>query len=141
MTSIEVGTDSIERTTSRFESPWSFVALSVLVVALGCLLWFLIDRAYPKLSDQADFGNLFGGINTLFAALAFAALTFTLILQQRALQLQRKDLHDQQQELLGQNARIERQAFEALLLQLLGFHHQLVKDIHVRVSAVDYFGR
>jgi hypothetical protein len=117
---------------SRFESLWVFVGLVVAVVVAGCLLWAWIVIAYPKLSDRAEFGNLFGGINTLFAALAFAALTYTLLLQQRALGLQRAQILDQQRELNEQNARLRRQAFESMLVQLLGFHHEIAKGIRVR---------
>ncbi len=127
--------------TSRFESLWVFVALLAAVIAVGCTLWLWIIVSYDKLPDRAAFGELFGGINTLFAGLAFAALTYTLILQQRALSLQRAQLFDQQKELTQQNDRQSRQAFESMLVQLLGFHHELVKDVRVSTRQLTFQGR
>lgn len=126
---------------ARIESAWVFVGLVVLVVVIGCLLWWRIVVAYPSLPDRADFGNLFGGINTLFAALAFAALTYTLILQQRALALQRGQLSEQQRDLDAQSARLDRQSFESMLVQLLGFHHAITRDVEVRIGAANFHGR
>lgn len=116
---------------SRLESPSAFAIIVTAVLALGLVLWRWIVLVYPKLEDRASFGNLFGGINTLFAGLAFAALIFTLILQQRALGLQRSELAEQRKELLDQNRRIEMQAFEEMLVQLLRFHHDITKDVSV----------
>jgi hypothetical protein len=115
---------------SRLESPWAFGVIAASVLAIGGALWWAIVAYYPELSDRASFGNLFGGINTLFAALAFAALTFTLILQQRALDLQRSQLADQQLEVAEQNRRLGVQAFESVLFHLLSFHHDIAKEVH-----------
>src|SRR5689334_4731311 len=114
---------------SRLESPWFLAIIAVGVVSIGLALWWAIVRYYADLQDRAAFGNLFGGINTLFAALAFAALTYTVILQQRALSLQRSQLADQQHELVEQNRRLALQAFEGVFFQLLGFHHDIAKDV------------
>lgn len=126
---------------SRVESRWTFLGVCTIVVAVEGALWAAIVRTYPKLSERAEFGNLFGGINTLFAGLAFAALVVTLLLQQRALRLQRADLEAQRVEAARQNARQERQAFEAMLVQLIGFHHTIAKEMHVRMGGQDVDGQ
>src|SRR6185437_4099136 len=125
---------------SKIESPWFFAVLAFTVVTLGLVLWYAITKAYPKLDDRASFGNLFGGINTLFAGLAFAALVYTLVLQQRALSLQRADLEDQRKDLAEQNRRSEQQRFESMLVNLLGFHHDIARDVVIRVGQATFTG-
>jgi hypothetical protein len=115
--------------------------LGGLVVGLEIGLWVAIVHYYPSLIDRANFGNMFGGINTLFAGLGFAGLIGTLILQQRALALQSRSLIEQSEEIQRQNRRQERQAFESMLVQLLGFHHEIAKEMHLRLGAATFEGR
>jgi ABC-type multidrug transport system fused ATPase/permease subunit len=126
---------------SRFEAPTMLVLLVAIVVILQGALWAAIVHAYPKLSDRAEFGELFGGINTLFAGLAFAALVVTLVLQRRALGLQQTELEDQRREISEQNLRQEKQAFETMLVQMLSFHHEIAKETRVRIGPHDFEGR
>jgi hypothetical protein len=126
---------------SRLKVPAMFVLFVVIVIILQGVLWAAIVQAYPKLSDRAEFGELFGGINTLFAGLAFAALVFTLVLQRRALSIQQTELEDQRREISEQNSRQETQAFETMLFQMLGFHHEIAKEIRVRIGPQDFAGR
>ncbi|SRR5579883_1271029 len=126
---------------SGFESPRTFGFIALGAVVVGCALWGWIVWAYPTLNERAQFGNLFGGINTLFAALAFAALTVTLLLQQRALELQRSQLAEQHREVEEQNRRIALQAFESMLFQLLSLHHDIASGVHIKRSQKDMNGR
>lgn len=126
---------------SRFISLRGFIFLSAGVVALGLLLWWLTVRAYPSLQDRASFGSIFGGTNALYAALAFAALTFTLLLQQHALSLQREQLGEQREELARKEANARQQAFETMLVQLIGFHYEISKALALPERAGHLEGR
>jgi Putative phage abortive infection protein len=119
---------------SRFQSLKVFLLLVFVVVAIQIALWFALDYAYHDLRKQADFGQMFGGINTLFAGLAFAALVVTLMLQQQSFRQQRD-------ELASQAERIRQQAFETMLVQLLGFHHAIARESHLRVLGGEVSGR
>lgn len=118
---------------SWLESIPGLALIAAGVVALGWLLWLGIEHMYPNdLDKQAQFGTALGGINTFFGALAFAALTVTLLLQRRALEIQRAQMTSQQEELTEQNERLRTQAFESMLFQLLGLHHEIARDVKYR---------
>ena len=107
--------------------------IGTTVIVLGWLLWLGTEHMYPNnLEKQAQFGTALGGINTFFGALAFAALTVTLLLQRRALAIQQAQMISQQEELAEQNERLRTQAFESMLFQLLGLHHEIARDVKYR---------
>lgn len=62
------------------------VLVSIWIV-YGVVVW----HAY-KGDDRGLFGDMFGGLNALFSALAFAALIYTADLQRKELECQRKEL-------------------------------------------------
>lgn len=70
-----------------------------------CLIWlgniwlniYFFDNAHND--DAAWFGDSFGGINTLFAGLAFAGIIYTILLQRNELRLQREELTATRKEL------------------------------------------
>ena len=83
----------------------------LLVVAIGIGIFAIILYAwsdwgrfplkqYPGALDKAgQFGDSFGYVNSLFSALALAALIVTVLLQSRELRLQREELRLQRQEM------------------------------------------
>jgi len=82
---------------------------------------------------RGQLGDLFGGVNALFTALAFAGLIFTAVLQRHELELQREELAATRNELAGQreqlalqNQTFRLQSFESTFFQLLTLHHQIV---------------
>lgn len=112
------------------------------ITALGVALWTAIVLYYPDLEDRAAFGNLFGGINALFAAWGFAAIAYTLHLQQRALEHQRQAAVDQQNQLAEQERRIAQQTFEATFFRLMQLHgdilaRTIIKSGHTALQAFD----
>jgi hypothetical protein len=119
-----------------------------LVVAMWILyagaLWFGVDEP----DDRGLFGDMFGGINALFSALAFAALIFTVLLQRRELSLQRLELSETRKEIKGQREQMELQnktlriqAFEGTFFHLLNLHHSLVAAITMTAGGDVYAGR
>ena len=57
------------------------IKLILLVVLLWGLSAVLIIAFLSNWSDRGTFGDLFGAVNALFSALAFAVLIYTIILQ------------------------------------------------------------
>lgn len=106
-----------------------WLLLLMLIVFLAWLMWWLVlwylpAKNLPDLSQHSNFGEMFGGINALFSALAFAGLIYTIILQRKELTLQRLELQLTRKEL-------ERQA-NALAAQNRGStHERLYSENHV----------
>lgn len=74
----------------------------ISVLSVGLLFggyFFSVSFFLPDLAARAQFGDMFGGLNALFSGLAFACLTYTLVLQREELSLQRKELSLTRQEL------------------------------------------
>lgn len=97
--------------------------LFAAVIAFGGVIWCVLAYEYPKLEARYQAGSVLGAIGSLFGGLAFAALVYTLFLQKQVL------------ERLGQ------QAFETMLVQLIGFHHEIIGEIHARSGVTDVGGR
>lgn len=124
---------------------------TLAVVLGGCfaawLLWFLFFATWilrrvfysePSLERLAQLGDVFGGINALFTAFAFAAVWWTghmqraelrlqhleLSAQSSALEVQAAALQDQRAELLETRAVLRRQTFEAVLFRQLDIVRQ-----------------
>jgi hypothetical protein len=98
------------------------VVFMVWIGWLGLLL-FIPHERLPDLTRHSQFGEMFGGINALFSALAFAGLIYTILLQRQELALQRRELILTREELT-------RQA-DALSAQNRGsMHERLYKENH-----------
>lgn len=65
----------------------SFVFLVIGVQLLGAILQILLLKTWET---RSSFGEMFGGINTLFSGLAFAGVIYTILLQRHELELQRE---------------------------------------------------
>lgn len=98
-------------------------ALVALLLAVATGIWVALAFAYPDLQSRYLAGSVLGAIGSFFGVLAFAALVYTIVLQKKVL------------ERLGQ------QAFETMLIQLIGFHHEIIGEIHYRRSNVIFKGR
>lgn len=119
-------------------SYWLLGILGVGVIALYAGYWFAVYREINDMSARGQFGDMFGGINALFTALAFAGLIFTAALQRRELELQRlelqatrRELANQSKQLTVQNEVATRQLFENTFFQLVRLHHQIVEAIRL----------
>lgn len=60
--------------------------------------------------QRGAFGDMFGGLNTLFSGLAFAFLIYTVFLQGKQLEMQREELRLQRKELEDTRAELARSA-------------------------------
>ncbi len=71
---------------------WVFAGLIVLICCLWLLYWQLTERWIDCQEQRGLFGDSFGGLNALFAGLAFAGVIVALFMQRKELKLQREEL-------------------------------------------------
>ncbi len=60
-------------------------------------------------SDRGTFGDMFGGINSLFSGLAFCGIIISIIMQSEELKLQREEIRQNREELKGSRHALEQQ--------------------------------
>lgn len=78
---------------------WMIIA-SIFIVCGGLFIYSrVLINWYGRPADGASLGDSYGLANALFSALAFALLIVTAILQRRELELQRKQLKNNNKEL------------------------------------------
>jgi Na+/melibiose symporter-like transporter len=99
-----------------------FIGIGVLVLLIWIvtlLLAMLLDR-----EKAGQLGDSFGGVTSLFSALAFAGLIYTIFLQKRELESQREELRLQREEMAGSReqlasqARLQEKALKLALAQM-----------------------
>jgi hypothetical protein len=99
---------------TKSEPFWPFVATAVAVAAVVAGYAVTLFEVLPDWTQRGQFGDMFGGLNTAFSGLAFAALAYTLNLQRKELALQRQELAETRAELAKQAQAQEQQAKTAL---------------------------
>jgi len=105
--------------------------LTSLIVIVG-IFWGLCWLAFGWLfSDYKGTGDAFSSINSIFSALAFAVIIYTISLQKKELSLQRKELADTRREFELQHQTLRKQRFENTFFNLLNLHHSIVEKISI----------
>ena len=86
----------------------------------------LVGTKTEQLGAAGQFGDMFGSLNALFTALAFAAVFWSATMQRREMEMQRTELKlqrealvDQRKEMEQQRAVFSQQAFESTFFQPL----------------------
>ena len=74
---------------------WAALAAVLFVGGVQATAFLVVRKFLSDWSHRGQFGDIFGVTNSLFSGLAFAALLYTILLQQRQIDLQREDLTDQ----------------------------------------------
>lgn len=94
---------------------------------------FLIAVTWPiegfTIANAGVFGDSFGILTSLFSAMAFGGVAFTLALQRDALQIQKKELEEQKADLAINRKEIYKQGFESTFFQMIKLHNQILSDI------------
>lgn len=106
----------------------SWVAWGVLVLCAATMqapAWIQDRLGGEGLTSAGQFGDLFGGINALATALAFAMVWWTGHMQRIDLQLQRHELRLQRRELSETRAVFRLQIFESTFFQQIALFRQL----------------
>ena len=84
-----------------FKNYLGLASLLLLVVLAWRGLWYGFENWWGpcNIAERGTFGDSFGSINSLFSALAFAGIIYTIILQHNELKLQRQELEQTRNEL------------------------------------------
>jgi hypothetical protein len=90
-----------------------FVCIIIIWGVFGIFPFFIFD----KWADRGTFGDMFGAINSLFSALAFGGVIYTIYLQKTELGLQRLELIETRKE-LSRSAEAQEKSEKALNKQL-----------------------
>lgn len=106
--------------------------LIIIVGAAWVLCWIALGWGF---GDFDGSGDVFSAINSLFSALAFAVIIYTISLQKKELALQRKELADTRKEFEVQNQTLRKQRFESTFFNLLSLHHSIIEKISVPAGA------
>jgi hypothetical protein len=121
------------------------LTLLIVGVVAAWLFTFLAVYASPleDWAQRGQFGDLFGSLNSLFSGLAFAALFFTLRLQQQQLEkqeqqldLQRKELGLQREEMIASRTELAKQAVAQKHLSRATVAQIRVAAINAQIEAV-----
>lgn len=80
----------------------AIVAVSLMLGAIETAYQRNLASKLPELEQQAQFGDSFGGLNTLFSGCAFIGIIVTLVLQLEELKLQRTSLRLQEESVIRQ---------------------------------------
>jgi hypothetical protein len=123
--------------------PFLWLAAAIVFV------WMLAGLfAYLVLTTQGKFGDTYSAISALFSGLAFAGLTYAVLLQREELKLQREELASTREELRGQkeqaitqNATLVQQTFDNTFFQLLRLHNEIVGAMNIKKHGTTYQSR
>lgn len=89
----------------------------LIILSLWLILSMTVYFIQPDLISRAQFGDMFGSVNSLFSGLAFGGLIYTIYLQRKELTLQRKELVLTRNELM-RSAKAQEESEKAMTAQL-----------------------
>lgn len=113
--------------------------LTSLIVIVG-IFWGVCWLSFGWIFNDYDgTGDVFSSINSIFSALAFAVIIYTISLQKKELALQRKELADTRKEFEIQNQTLRKQRFESTFFNLLNLHHSIVDKISIIDNAREVY--
>lgn len=75
------------------------IILGIIIIVIWILSFFAVFFSLNNWTDRSSFGDLFGGINSLFSGFALAGIIYTIFLQRNELKLQRLELIQTRKEL------------------------------------------
>lgn len=110
--------------------------LILLVITIWGLSAILIIFFLSEWTERGTFGDLFGAVNALFSALAFAALIYTIVLQREEIKQNREEIVLNRKE-LEKNSKLQRKAHEVLIRQVDQTH--LSAKMNAMRTLVDYY--
>lgn len=73
-------------------SLWRLTLILLAVTVVQVVAGYVIYVQFDNWNNRADFGEMFGIVNTLFSGWAFAGVIYAIFLQRRELELQRNEL-------------------------------------------------
>lgn len=134
-----------------------YFGIALLSSIILCFLLMLLSHMYAYIfysGNAHELGDSFGSVNAIISTLAFLGVFLALIMQQKQIELQRKELALQRRELKNntkelslqrkefeeQNRNIRLQRFENTFFQMLTLHHEIVAGLKVRVEMYETKG-
>lgn len=128
-----------------------YFGIALLSSIILCFVLMLLSHLYAKIFFEGkanELGDSFGSVNAVISSLAFLGVFLALVMQQRQIELQRKDLVLQRRELKNntkelslqrkefeeQNRNIRLQRFENTFFQMLSLHHEIVSGLRISVQ-------
>ena len=97
----------------------------VSIILIYGLYAFIVTKLYPNLPDRGLFGDMFGGINALFAGLALAGVVVAIILQ-------RQELNNQKREFEKQDRTSQIQRFELTFFNMLTLLSEIQNSLYFK---------
>lgn len=103
--------------TEKNKLKWGgFVISAICIVIATFVYWAIVSKWFGDLQSRGQFGDMFGGLTSLFTGLAFAGLIYTILIQRKELQYQREELSLQRKE-MARFADAQESSEKALLRQ------------------------
>ena len=112
------------------------IKLILLVIVIWGISALLIMFFLSEWSERGTFGDLFGAVNALFSALAFAVLIYTIVLQREEIKQNREEIVLNRKE-LEKSGNLQRKAQEVLMRQVEQTH--LSAKMNAMRTLVDYY--
>ena len=112
------------------------IKLIIIVILIWAISAILIMAFLENWSDRGTFGDLFGAVNALFSALAFAVLIYTIVLQREEIKQNREEIILNRKE-LAKGAKLQQKAQEVLIEQVQQTH--LSAKMNAMRTLVDYY--
>ena len=129
-----------------------FILIPAVLIPVLLIWHFLpicLTELYCTIGEKGAYGDMYGSVNALFTALAFAGVIITLVFQLRELELTRSELSGQRQELARQKEQLEiqnktfkKQQFENTFFALLRTNIDIVSAlVIIEGGQVRYTGK
>lgn len=108
-----------------------FGIAAVISIFVYAVFLLIITSPIDKMTiaNAGVFGDSFGVLTSLFSAMAFAGVAFTLAMQRDQMLIQRQELTLQKQESADSRNEVQKQGFENTFFQMLKMHNQLISEI------------
>lgn len=90
------------------------------------------------MTARGVFGDSWGGVNAIISAFAFAGVIVTLFLQNRDLNLHRKEMARQREEFEKENETLKQQRFENLFYNMLNLQQEIVAGLRYEYTEEEY---
>jgi len=110
----------------NYKNIGQFILLIMIVLIIWFGGWWYIDSNILPINDRGAFGDKFGFSNSLFSALALAGIIYSILLQQKELNLQGKELSDTRDEFKNQN-------FQTTFFNLLTTQSRIADEIRISI--------
>nr|WP_320020905.1 hypothetical protein [uncultured Draconibacterium sp.] len=107
----------MNNTQTNEESFKPLITLGIIILVIWLLSFGAVFYSIDNWTERGTFGDLFGGINSLFSGLALAGIIYTIFLQRKELNLQRLELIETRKE-LHRSAEAQEKSEQALAKQV-----------------------